>query len=291
LRDALAVRRNGIADLAITPGEPAGAAKAAASKDEGQVGNGRTSGAPDAASKPPPRPKPKANLSLVGYNAAPPRVRAQSTFEDVSHRAAMLGSGKASIASERLLTKQLEWAVQTAEVPSVVQAAEVPSTRGAHQRDAQAVEHGKRRRTATDAGYSGHGQPSRLPGSPNVSDDGSVPSIGEGIPSAADGQPGGKSGKEATVLAAGWQRHHSKKHGRDFWYHKATHRREWKLENIVLEGDGDGIAARRTGQKSEGKPLWKACYSSKRQRTFYMNRQTKERVWHKPDGYISDDEK
>ena len=34
--------------------------------------------------------------------------------------------------------------------------------------------------------------------------------------------------------------------------------------------------------------VWKACYSSKRQKTFYVNKLTDERSWHKPPDYDGD---
>jgi len=52
-------------------------------------------------------------------------------------------------------------------------------------------------------------------------------------------------------------------------------------------GGGDGGGGKRGGSSSKGS-VWKACYSSKRQKTFYVNRLTEERSWHKPDDYDGD---
>ena len=48
-------------------------------------------------------------------------------------------------------------------------------------------------------------------------------------------------------------------------------------------GGADDGGVRRLGSIRGG--LWKACFSSKRQRTFYLNRLTNERSWHKPPGF------
>jgi hypothetical protein len=59
------------------------------------------------------------------------------------------------------------------------------------------------------------------------------------------------------------------------------------LGGLVVGGEKKGSKAAGSGAPSgEGgeAPLWKACFSSKRQRNYYVNRITQERTWHKPEG-------
>jgi len=130
------------------------------------------------------------------------------------------------------------------------------------------------------------------------------------VAAAAERSGGGAKVTEADALAAGWKKSHSKSHGRDFWHHKVTGRREWSLDKLGLdsvgsrEGGGKRAAAHRDSAKDGGrahgahaghaaeeqaKPKreeWKAYYSAKRQRTFYRNKTTGETTWTKPEGFV-----
>ena len=118
--------------------------------------------------------------------------------------------------------------------------------------------------------------------------------------------------REAAAEAAGWERGFSKREQRAFWFHKATHRRAWSLEKVEImdrlgggSGSGGGSSgghgggggsssgaaggSKRSGGGGGSKgSVWKACYSSKRQKTFYVNKLTDERSWHKPPDYDGD---
>ena len=51
---------------------------------------------------------------------------------------------------------------------------------------------------------------------------------------------------------------------------------------------GAGGSKRSGGGGGSKGSVWKACYSSKRQKTFYVNKLTDERSWHKPPDYDGD---
>ena len=260
LRDALKMRADGTVEslaLASAAAETSAAKAAAATAAPAAVSEGATAA----------RKRPAGtNLSLVGYNAAPPRVRAQSLRDDVL----FANVGRA------------------------------PAKPPPPQHD---VAGGKRRAPTSsrsaEAGASKAPPRDNSPDSPvfNVvsPDERDNEGSAEGRAGGSGGGGAGSSAREAAAVAAGWSRSYSKSHQRDFWFHKATHRRAWtldKIENLDKESGGasGGSSRDKSGSTSSRRhgdegPVWKASYSSKRQRTFYVNRLTNERSWRKPEDF------
>ena len=225
LRDALTMKRDGTVEVeqVVAEDAEAEATRLADERDEADK-----AAAAKAAAKPPPKKNIHGvgqNLSLVGYNAAPMKVRAQS---------------------------MQEW----------TKAYEQPSK-------------------TYIAGSSRAGDKRRMP---SASASGSAPALPDDAPPPTP--------REAAAIARGWSKSWSSSHQKPFWFHAATKRRAWTVEKLeALERDGGEGSRRDGGASSSGtkggdEPVWKACFSSKRQRNFYVNRLTKERSWHKPDGFI-----
>lgn len=131
--------------------------------------------------------------------------------------------------------------------------------------------------------------------------------IGAGSSGGAGGGGGGEGeavdastrAKEAAAKAAGWRKCFSSTHNKDFWHHKATDRRAWSLEKALASGSGGGSGGANSSRSTDGtahggaggkraKQMWKKGFSEKRQRTFWVHRETKAHSWHRPEGYESD---
>ena len=80
----------------------------------------------------------------------------------------------------------------------------------------------------------------------------------------------------------------SKSQNRPFWRHKASDQTVWSLDKIDFAGSAGAAASaassgsKRSKKKGGSKPLWKESFSTTRQKTFWVHRETKETTWRKP---------